>query len=156
VIFWDLVEHREPLHDRFTTVYVQPLGEMTATQQRLLDDTADFLDRFFGFPVKLQEALPLDNLPASARRAGSSESAADEQFLTTYILDEVLGPRIPADAVAMLGLTSLGQAHLGRLQVSNVRRIEVSPHGAASCRFATRPALRTRPGHPPGCLPVAN
>ena len=24
----------------------------------------------------------------------------------------------------------------------------LEPHGAASCRFATRPVLRTRPGHP--------
>ena len=29
-------------------------------------------------------------------------------------------------------------------------------HGAASCRFATRPVLRTRPGHPTSSLPTRN
>jgi archaemetzincin len=101
-----LVDHRDPVDEHVTTMYVQPLGEMTQTQQRLLDDTADFLARFFGFPVKLEAALPLDGLPPSARRPGSSASPADEQFLTTYILNEILKPRVPADAVAMLGLTA--------------------------------------------------
>jgi|GEM_PF-3714102 len=31
---------------------------------------------------------------------------------------------------------------------------QLHPHGAASCRFATRPVLRTRPGHPSLDLPL--
>jgi len=30
----------------------------------------------------------------------------------------------------------------------------LDPHGAASCRFATRPVLCTRPGHPPMQVPL--
>ena len=31
-----------------------------------------------------------------------------------------------------------------------------NPHGAASCRFATRPVVGTRPGHPKTPLPTIN
>jgi archaemetzincin len=101
-----LVGHHQPMADGRSTLYVRPLGEFTPRQHLLLDDAADFLGRFYGLPVKLQDALPLDDVPDMARRAGVSELPADEQLLTTYLLDQVLRPRVPDDAVAVLGLTA--------------------------------------------------
>ena len=34
--------------------------------------------------------------------------------------------------------------------------LQLNPYGAASCRFATRPVLRTRPGHPKSSVPPLN
>ena len=35
------------------------------------------------------------------------------------------------------------------VEIANFDRLfAIDPHGAASCRFATRSVLRTRPGHP--------
>jgi archaemetzincin len=101
-----LVAHHQPMPEGRSTLCVRPLGRFTPTQLRLLDDTVDFLGRFYGLAVKLQEALPLDDVPDVARREGATESPADEQLLTTWLLNEVLQPRVPDDAVAVLGLTA--------------------------------------------------
>ena len=40
------------------------------------------------------------------------------------------------------------QAARGINREERQAQLQWNPHGAASCRFATRPVLRTRPGHP--------
>ena len=35
-------------------------------------------------------------------------------------------------------------------------QLQLNPHDAASCRCATRPVLRTRPGHPKSSVPIIN
>src|SRR6185369_14042339 len=88
----------------YETIYIQPLGDFTPAQKKLLDRTAEYLGLFYGFPVKTLEPVSLDNLPADARRV--HPDWGDEQILTTHLLYKVLQPRLPRDAVAMLGLTA--------------------------------------------------
>jgi archaemetzincin len=85
-----------------TTIYVQPIGEFSAAQKKVVGETAELLSRFYGVPTKVLDALDLDVIPAKARRVDGGE----HQILTTYVLDKVLKPKRPADAVAVLGLTT--------------------------------------------------
>ena len=87
-----------------TTIYIQPLGDFDATQQRLIDQTADLLGRFYGVPVKTLVKIGMDAIPAKARRV--HPSWGDKQILTTYVLYDLLKPRRPKDAVAVLALTT--------------------------------------------------
>jgi archaemetzincin len=80
------------------TVYLQPLGEFSAAQLRLMERTAEYLGQFFQLPVTTLPALPASAVPASARRK--------EQLLTTFILNTLLMPRRPDDALAVLALTA--------------------------------------------------
>jgi archaemetzincin len=149
-----LVDHREPLRDRYETMYVQPLGEFTPTQRRLLDLTADFLGRFYACPVTVLDPVPLDNVPASARRF--LESRGSEQFLTSYLLNDVLKPRRPDNAVAVLGLTAtdlwpapgwnyvFGQASLSeRVGVWSINRYGDPDESAAAFTLCLRRTLAT-------------
>ena len=86
------------------TIYVQPLGEFTPAQQRIVDLTAEFIGIYFDLPVRKLKPLPLDVVPARARRV--HPAWGDHQVLTGYVLYEVLKPRMPDDACAMIGLTS--------------------------------------------------
>lgn len=86
-----------------TTIYVQPLGDFNAAQQHLVDEVSDLLGRFYNVPVKSLPPLSLDVIPESARRR--HERAPTEQLLAPYILD-VLKPRRPHDAVALIALTT--------------------------------------------------
>jgi archaemetzincin len=99
-----LRDHKKRVRDQFQTMYVQRLGEFEGMQGKLLEQTADFMGRFYGMPVKALDTFTLDKLPASARRVHPEWK--DKQILSTYILDDVLKPRRPKDAVAVLGLTS--------------------------------------------------
>jgi archaemetzincin len=87
-----------------TTIYIQPLGKFTEAERNLLDATADLLGRTYNVPVKTLDGLDLSAIPAKARRTNSATH--HEQLLTTYILDDLLPPRRPADAVALLALTT--------------------------------------------------
>lgn len=85
-------------------IYVQPLGDFTGTQRRVVTLSADFMGRYFNLPVKIKENLPLSIIPAEARRTHPAWGM--KQILSTYVLDAVLKPRLPEDAAAYIAFTS--------------------------------------------------
>jgi len=86
------------------TIYVQPLGDFSKTQRRIVTLTAEFMGLYFHLPVKVKEDLPLSLIPEKARRV--HPSWGDKQILSTYVLDDVLKPRLPTDAVAYIAFTT--------------------------------------------------
>jgi len=88
---------------RRRTIYVQPLGEFTDAQGRVVKQTAEFMGLFFDLPVKVLRPIPLSAIPAKARRTHPSWGV--KQILTGYVMDDVLRPRLPGDAFAMIALT---------------------------------------------------
>jgi archaemetzincin len=80
------------------TIYLQPVGDFTLAQRVVLSQTADCVGRFFQLPVTTLPDLPNTVVPDEARRGA--------QLLTGYILKQVLLPRRPEDALAVLALTS--------------------------------------------------
>lgn len=95
---------RQRVCDRFRTTYVQPLGAFTGRRQATLAATTECLGHFFGLPVRTLPTVALDRLPAEARRV--HPKANIPQVLSTHLLNEILAPRRPSDAVAVLGLTT--------------------------------------------------
>ncbi len=96
------LRNRLPLRDVYQTIYVQPLGDFDETQQRLVAQTTEFIGHFFGMPVQLLETRSLGDIPETARRMRNDE----EQVLTTWIINDVLKPQRPKDAVAVIGLVT--------------------------------------------------
>lgn len=125
---------RTPLTDRKAhSFYIQPIGRFGKDQQQLLTDTAILLEHWFGSPVKTLPPIALESLPASARRG--------PQLLTGVLLNQVLLPQRPADAIAVLGVTTVdltpgegwnfvfGQASLvNRVGVWSLARL-IDPNG---------------------------
>jgi archaemetzincin len=85
-------------------IYIQPLGEFTGTQRKIVNLTAEFMGSYFELPVKIQKDLPLSIIPKEAKRV--HPNWGDKQILSTYVLDDVLGPRLPKDAVAYIAFTA--------------------------------------------------
>lgn len=85
-------------------LYIQPIGEFSSNQRRFVDETAELMSRFYHLPVKVLDALSLDQIPLEAQR--THPQWGDKQILTSYVLDKLLKPRRPDDAVAMLALTT--------------------------------------------------
>ncbi len=84
------------------TIYIQPLGEMEDVHKKIVDLTANYMALYFGCPVKVKPPLSLKVVPESARR----RRFGNEQILTTYVLDDVLKPRLPEDAACFLAFTA--------------------------------------------------
>jgi archaemetzincin len=89
--------------DRYPKFYLLPLGEFTATQEKIVTQAGRMLEAFYGLPVTMLDPIPLDDIPQSSRREGGRHG---EQLLAPYLLSDVLKPRCPDDAAALLGLTA--------------------------------------------------
>ena len=137
-----------------TVIYIQPLGEFTDAQRRIVTLTAEFLGLYFNRPVKVRDDVPLSVIPARARR--THPTWGDKQILTGYVLDEVLRPRLPEDAAACLALTAsdlwpgpgwnfvFGQASLtDRVGVWSIYRNGDPSGGEADFRLCLLRTLKT-------------
>jgi archaemetzincin len=87
-----------------TTIYLCLVGTFDATQQSVLDLTREYLGLFFDAPVVVRRTVPTSDLPAHAKR--KHPEWGDRQLLSSYILDSLLLPDRPDDALAYLALTA--------------------------------------------------
>jgi len=135
-------------------IYLLPIGALGATQQKIVRLTADLVARYFCLPTKILAPLPLEVIPERARRTHPQWGM--RQLLTSYILERVLEPRLPSDAVALLGLTAedlwpgagwnfvFGQASLqDRVGVWSIFRNGDPDQGPAAFRLCLMRTLKT-------------
>ena len=85
-------------------IYIQPLGEFTDAQRKIVNGTADYMGRYFGLETKIKDDLKLDIIPDSARR--KHPQWGDAQILTGYVTGKVLKPQLPEDAAAYIAFTA--------------------------------------------------
>lgn len=85
-------------------IYIQPLGEFTATQSKVLALVAEYMRAFYNLPVKLNPVEKLGNVPPELQRKNSASSP--RQVRTTFFLDTKLPPMLPNDAAAFLCFTN--------------------------------------------------
>jgi archaemetzincin len=102
-------------------IYVQPVGDFSTAQRKIVEETAAFMAVYFSTEMKLCDSLPLSLVPEHKRRAARGFGV---QIQTGAVLDGVLAPRLPPDAAAFVAITSadlypddkwnfvFGQAHL--------------------------------------------
>lgn len=139
---------------RRQVIYLRPLGDFSPAQRRVVGLTGSFLERFFALPVTVEEDVPLDRVPAAARRR--HPEWGDHQVLTRWVLDELLAPSLPDDAAAAICLTSsdlwpgegwnfvFGQADLGRrVAVWSIYRNGDPDAGEEELRLCLRRTLQT-------------
>ncbi|HOX06691.1 MAG TPA: archaemetzincin [Planctomycetota bacterium] len=86
------------------TIYIQPLGDFSATQRKMVTITSEAMAVWFNVPTKFREDLKADVVPEAARR--KNPYTGWEQFLTGHILDRVLKPNLPRDAAASICFTA--------------------------------------------------
>ncbi|MCO4293183.1 archaemetzincin [Solitalea sp. MAHUQ-68] len=86
-----------------TVLYLQPIGSFSNNQKQIIDYTADYLTVFFGMKTKVLPLQSAEMIPASSRRV--RENGGD-QLLAPYILDSVLVPHLPEDALVVMAVTS--------------------------------------------------
>ena len=76
---------------------------MSSDQKGMIAESADFLSRFYGLPVKTHDTIDMASIPDKARRIHPEWGV--KQVDSHYLMD-LLKPRVPVDAVAVLGLTA--------------------------------------------------
>jgi archaemetzincin len=86
-------------------LYVLPMGEFDENQHKIVTLSAKFLGLYFGCEVKTLETISLaDHIPPEARRVHPNWGV--KQIQSSYVLDKVLPPKVPKDAVALICFTT--------------------------------------------------
>ena len=89
---------------RLKVIYVQPLGDFTPEQRETMRLTVEYIGLYFGgLSVRMLPDQSLRSVPPRARR--QNPSGGQLQILTQYVIDELLVPNRPADALALVALT---------------------------------------------------
>ncbi len=87
------------------TIYVQPIGQFTKEQAKVIKLAAGYIKAFYDLPVKELSAKRLDkSLRIKDHRI--VDYPKHRQVRTGYILDEVLKPVLPNDAAALIAFTN--------------------------------------------------
>lgn len=83
-------------------LYIQPLGKFTNAQEKIIILTAEFMKIYFGLEVRTLNSLSLTTIPIHAQRMNWNT----KQYLTTYIIFDLLAPLLPKDGFAIIALTA--------------------------------------------------
>lgn len=85
-------------------IYIQPIGEFTPTQRKVISLTADFMRRFYNLPVVLSAEKNLGTIRADFTRKNPSEGHI--QLKTGFFLDDKLPKMLPDDGAALICFTN--------------------------------------------------
>jgi archaemetzincin len=100
--YWKLKPPRLIAGER--TIYLHLLGEFSPEQREVLEITKQYLAVFFQTPVVVRGEVELEVIPEHARRVHPSWGT--QQINSAYVLNELLKPSRPEDALAYLCFTS--------------------------------------------------
>jgi len=86
-------------------IYVQPIGKFNAQQSQVIKTTSDYLEAFFGLPVK---TLPLKPAPPKLKEPDQRmiDYPQHRQLRSGYLLEKVLPGLLPKDGAALIAFTN--------------------------------------------------
>lgn len=86
------------------TIWVQSIGEFNPEQRKIVELSAEFLEIYYQLPVQMAKDWPESVVPQSARRENPLQR--HPQLQSIYILHDLLKPRVPPDAAALIAFTT--------------------------------------------------
>jgi archaemetzincin len=91
-------------------IVLQPLGTVTDEQQKVMQALCEYTQVFFQMPARVEK--PIELVPKNPQielirkiPLGHRHGTYDKQYDAARILDQVLVPHLPDDAVVYLGIT---------------------------------------------------
>ena len=86
-------------------LYLTLLGQFDEKRKEIIDKTAKYLEDYFGIQVKFTDPVSLAVIPLDFER--QHPQTGDRQILTSYVLEEILIPNLPKDAVNSTAFSSV-------------------------------------------------
>jgi archaemetzincin len=89
-------------NDSMNKIYILPIGIFNKMEQKLIENTAEYVGIFFSLKVKLLDPVPDNIVPKKYRRM----NFGIEQLQTKYILQNILVSKMPKQAICFISLTN--------------------------------------------------
>ena len=87
---------------KLAKIYICQIGDFTPAQRDVLTATEQYLSILFDAPVIQRRQVALADIPPRGERRDEER----HQIRTTYVLNDILGPDRPQDALAYLAFTA--------------------------------------------------
>ena len=87
------------------TLYLTTIGDFTEERQKVVHLMSEFLQICFNVPVKFLPPIPLSEVPMEHRLMAKGRNR--EQANSIFLLNHVLKPLLPEDALSLIALNSL-------------------------------------------------
>jgi archaemetzincin len=88
--------------NKLNKIYICLIGDFTPQQREVLTAAEQYLGILYDAPVIERKQVALSDIPPRGERKDEDR----HQILTTYVLNEILGPDRPRDALAYLAFTA--------------------------------------------------
>lgn len=85
-------------------IYIQPIGNFSVSTDSIISATVEYLHYFFGLKVVLLPVISDSLIKPAYKRIRED---GHPQYLTTFILDSLLVPRLPKDGIVMMAITDI-------------------------------------------------
>jgi archaemetzincin len=86
------------------TIFVQSLGTVNEKQREIILISAEFIGLYYDCPIRILPDMPDSVIPKTAQRI--HPQTKQPQFRSPFILDKVLAPRLPENALAYIAFTA--------------------------------------------------
>ncbi len=87
------------------TLYIQPLGAFDSKQQKIIELTVEYMQKFFDLPVKRLPQKKFEE-PLSPDNYRTNQFTKKRQIRAGFVLEEILQPNLPKDAAALIAFTN--------------------------------------------------
>jgi archaemetzincin len=84
------------------TLYLQPIGDFDSAQWRIIEQTRTYISLFYALETNILPSISDSLIPPNKQR----DNQGQRQFLATYILDKIVIPNKPADALGVMAVTA--------------------------------------------------
>ncbi|MES2514408.1 MAG: archaemetzincin, partial [Bacteroidota bacterium] len=89
-------------NDTQSIIYIQPIGNFSQSTDSIIHSTVEYLHYFFGLKITLLPVISDSLIKPAYKR---TREDGHQQYLTTFILDSLLVPRLPKDGIALMAIT---------------------------------------------------
>lgn len=86
-------------------IYIQPIGNFSASERKVLRLTADYMQAFYRLPVELKPERKLENVPRDMERKNPYDG--QRQIRAHYFIVDLLPKLLPKDAAAFISFTNI-------------------------------------------------
>lgn len=101
---YDQYVKSKPVHpsEDLNCIYIQPIGEFTIWEKKIMDLNTEYIRLFFGLKVVQLKPIKDSKIPKDKKR----NHLGSEQLDAGYIINEILPKEKPKDAIVVMALTA--------------------------------------------------
>jgi archaemetzincin len=90
------------IEDDCNIIYIQPIGKFTSSENKIVEDTVDYIAKFFQLKTVQLNGISEDSIPTNKKRM----NAGIEQLDASFINNKILPKKAPNNGIVIMAITA--------------------------------------------------